>query len=535
MDGKAARALKGGTRTPRLAAAQRSDLVALLGSARRQRLTTEPGVSDTVVLQAPAGAETGGPEDQALATIASGDSTSILGGVHLHSTPRLEFLRRQDHAVLVHANPAARLALLRNRPGLEARTAAWLYPQFVRPFVDGLEDLRVDADPRRKARRIAIVLTSSVDGTPIIGAEVKAFVDLDPGRHVAAVSDANGVARIVVPIAFRTIELVFIQPRHTFWSAMRGGFERVAAPRRLSVALRPLIPDAFGFLGHYATYDERAGAGVTVGIVDSGVGPHRDLQVAGANLVANESDRDNCMDNGLGHGTHVAGIIAARRSADGSMFGLAPSCTLRAYRVFPRSGHIDRALSTDVAAAIERAVADGCDLVNLSLGSRQDMPGVQESLNHARNAGVAVFAATGNDGIEGIRYPARYSHALAVGAFGRDGTIPADCPEILDASTIRNQREFVAAFSNYGDATAFVGPGVGVISTFPGDLYAMLSGTSMATPFATGMAARLLSCRPDILTMPRNAARTDAIVALVSGAARAIFRRPPYEGFGIVQ
>src|SRR5262249_1865584 len=122
------------------------------------------------------------------------------------------------------------------------------------------------------------------------------------------------------------------------------------------------------FYGNAAT---TVGQGVKVGVVDCGVdGTHPDLRLdGGENTVVGEHPAD-FGDNGIHHGTHVAGIIAARGTPPAGIRGVAPDVILRSYRVFPRhvEGVKDGASNFSIAKAIDRAVADGCDLINLSLG-----------------------------------------------------------------------------------------------------------------------------------------------------------------------
>jgi subtilisin family serine protease len=95
-----------------------------------------------------------------------------------------------------------------------------------------------------------------------------------------------------------------------------------------------------------------------------------------------------------------------------------------------------------------------------------------------------------------------------------------------------DRNNFIAAFSNVGPQVDLTGPGVGIVSTVPGG-YAALDGTSMACPAVTGLAAKLLSVRGDILNMSRDQARSDAIAQLLLQAARPLGFGPTYEGHGI--
>lgn len=501
---------------------------------KRLRRESVPA-SDVVVVRPP---ENSAPDSSELRTVfaigqENADSFLHEEGVRLsHAMPRLSVLRRLQDSLVLRANGAALRAVRHASPGLKIFPATYAYPQYIRPLGDELQEAEIQVAPGAKVKKFSVRLRD-VRNAPIPNIKIRALVDWD-GAHISAVSDEKGMASFHLPVIYPEIAVLLVEPDHTYWSAYRAGFKRVEAPKVTDIQLQNLVPDDFQLLKHYAPYDGQAGQGVTVGVIDTGVGPHRDLAVAGGACLVTGEEAGDFLDNGIGHGTHVAGVIAARLS-EGGVYGLAPACRLLAYRVCPKKGQTGRARSTDIAAAIERAIADGCDLINISMGSVEAMPEVPDMLERARNAGVVVFAATGNDGQQLLRYPARYSHTLAVGALGRDGTFPADSPESFQESEIRRHKEFVAEFSNYGLGTDFIGPGVAVLSTYPADRFAMMSGTSMATPFTTGMAARLLSRDPQLLTMARTAARTDAIVRKLSESTRQPGWADIYSGFGVLK
>jgi subtilisin len=134
-----------------------------------------------------------------------------------------------------------------------------------------------------------------------------------------------------------------------------------------------------------------------------------------------------------------------------------------------------------------------------------------------------------------VSSPDADSLALAVSALGRKGTYPPSVTKAAEAVRPwgRDRNDFIAAFSNMGPETDLTGPGVGVISTSPGG-YAVLDGTSMACPAATGAAARQLATSPDLLTLPRDQARSDAIVAAILQAARPLGFSGVLEGRGLL-
>jgi subtilisin len=260
-----------------------------------------------------------------------------------------------------------------------------------------------------------------------------------------------------------------------------------------------------------------------VGVVDTGCGPHPDLAVAGGmNCVTGEEPED-FGDNGAGHGSHVGGIVAARGTPPQGIRGIAPGATLRSYRVFGKGAR--GASNFAIAKAIDQAVTDHCDIVNLSLGGGPSDPATQSAINDARQQGCVVVAAAGNDGRGPVSFPAANPLCIAVSAMGRKRTFPRGSLEEgeVKAPAGTDSDEFIAAFSNVGPEIDLTGTGVGILSTVP-DGYAPMSGTSMASPAVAGFAARLLAQLPNVLAMPRNQDRSDAI-------AKALFQSGKGRGF----
>ena len=221
----------------------------------------------------------------------------------------------------------------------------------------------------------------------------------------------------------------------------------------------------------------QGGAGARVAVLDTGVDcGHEDL-AGGCVYGANFSGAAQPFDD-HGHGTHVAGIIGARANGVGTI-GVAPESTVYAVKVLAANG--SGALSW-VAAGIDWAVANGMDVVNMSLSASVNSQALADAVAGAQAAGVLVVAAAGNSGCcNTVGYPAKLPGAMAVGA--------------VDAADV------VASFSSTGPEVDVTAPGVAVRAPVPTGTctlcdpsgYKVLNGTSMATPHVAGVGALLMS------------------------------------------
>lgn len=218
------------------------------------------------------------------------------------------------------------------------------------------------------------------------------------------------------------------------------------------------------------------GANVKVGVLDTGIAAsHSDLNVvSGASFVSGESYNTD----GNGHGTHVAGTVAALDNSIG-VLGVAPNVSLYAIKVLNSSGS---GTYSAIVSGIEWATANNLDVINMSLGGPSGSTALKQAVDKAYASGVVVVAAAGNSGTSGssstIGYPAKYDSVIAVGAVNSS-----------------NQR---ASFSSVGPELDVVAPGVSIYSTYPSNTYATLNGTSMASPHVAGAAALILSKSPTL-------------------------------------
>lgn len=173
-------------------------------------------------------------------------------------------------------------------------------------------------------------------------------------------------------------------------------------------------------------------------------------------------------DDDNGHGTHVAGIIAAVDNTIG-VVGVAPKASVYAVKVLDRSG---AGYVSDVIAGIDWCVSNGVQVANMSLGTNSDIQSLHDACDRARAAGVCLVAAAGNDG-GSVDFPAAYDSVIAVAAVDRADTRPS--------------------WSSWGPAILVAAPGVDVYSTWKDGTYKTVSGTSMAAPHVAGTLALNLS------------------------------------------
>jgi subtilisin len=209
---------------------------------------------------------------------------------------------------------------------------------------------------------------------------------------------------------------------------------------------------------------------VKVGVIDTGIDlKHPDLQAnikGGYNAInpLKSANDDN------GHGTHVAGIIAALNNSIG-VVGVGPNINLYAIKVLNANGS---GYLSDVIEGLDWAITNGMQVVNMSLGTSQDVQSFHEAIVNAYNAGLTIVAAAGNSGGT-VSYPAAY-------------------PEVIAVSAI-DQNNQIASFSSRGLEVDLSAPGVSIYSTYKGQSYATLSGTSMAAPHVSGAAALIIDTK----------------------------------------
>ncbi|MEV4280100.1 S8 family serine peptidase [Actinoplanes xinjiangensis] len=221
------------------------------------------------------------------------------------------------------------------------------------------------------------------------------------------------------------------------------------------------------------------GTGITVAVIDSGVDAgHPDLAgqvLPGIDLIAGT---EGVSTDPNGHGTHVAGTIAAVTGNGAGVAAVAPHAKILPIRALDADGS---GYMSDTATGIVYATDHGAHVINMSLGGTEPSAAVSNAISYARSRGVVVVAAAGNSRASGspISYPAADRGVIAV------------------ASTTSS--DWYSNFSNHGDYIDVAAPGSGIISTYPqasGNSYVSMNGTSMAAPHVAALAALLKGYSP---------------------------------------
>jgi subtilisin len=239
---------------------------------------------------------------------------------------------------------------------------------------------------------------------------------------------------------------------------------------------------------------ELGGAGVKIAIIDSGCDNSHPLLrhvKVGQNFGEGGGTGDWNKDY-VGHGTHCAGIIAARPADGTPMRGFAPDAEVHILRIFPGGQY------SSLIEALDYCIKNEIDVVNMSLGGDSEInPVVEETLQAAVMNGIVCIVAAGNSG-DSVKYPASSPQALAVAAVGSANEI---LPSTWDSTTLQTglvagDGVFSPSFTCHGPQIGVCAPGVGIVSTVPGGQFEPQSGTSMAAPHVTGMTALLLAHHP---------------------------------------
>ena len=209
---------------------------------------------------------------------------------------------------------------------------------------------------------------------------------------------------------------------------------------------------------------------IVVGILDSGIDYDHEFlkdRVIRSNYNISSSGNENDEKDDDGHGSHVAGIVVDNTTSNVKVKG---------YKVLDSEGY---GTISKVALALEYAITDGVNVINMSLGVKGESKEMEEAVNSATDAGIVVCVSAGNSGAEAAKYtPAGIENCITVSAIDKYDEKPI--------------------WANWGNMVDIVAPGVSVYSTYMDNGYETLSGTSMSCPFVVAASALLLSKNPSL-------------------------------------
>ena len=218
--------------------------------------------------------------------------------------------------------------------------------------------------------------------------------------------------------------------------------------------------------GFEDAWSRTRGRGIRVAVIDSGAAVrHPDLRHKIA-LTRDFKHNDRTVEDVAGHGTHVAGTVAAETDNGTGVAGGCPACKLIIAKVFDP----DEGYDFPIARGITWSADHGAKVINCSFVGPGKSRALKDAISHATSKGAVVVAAAGNGNTSDPKYPAAYPNVIAVAATNRD-----------------DKR---ASFSNHGDWVDVAAPGVGILSTVPGG-YDSFNGTSVAAPHVSALAGLL--------------------------------------------
>lgn len=265
------------------------------------------------------------------------------------------------------------------------------------------------------------------------------------------------------------------------------------------------IPWGITRIGAPTAWNTTKGTGIKVAILDTGIDlTHPDLKdniKGGVNTI--NPTKSYTDDNG--HGTHVAGVVAALNNTIG-VVGVGPEIWLYSVKVLNRTG---TGFLSDVIEGLQWCIDNGMQVVNMSFGTSSDVQSFHDAVTAVYNAGITQVAAAGNGGPgdSTVTYPAKYSEVIAV--------------------TASDSSDAIASWSSRGPEVDLIAPGVNIYSTYKGSTYKTLSGTSMAASHVTGTAALVIAT--GIATSP------DGVKARLQATAEDLGLAPNEQGAGLVR
>lgn len=269
---------------------------------------------------------------------------------------------------------------------------------------------------------------------------------------------------------------LMITPSHSSYETETDTVPQEATFRSFSQVLWGV-----GRICAHKTWERARGKGVKVAILDTGISPHPNLEIAGG---VNIMQKEGSFHDNNGHGTHVAGIVAAI-GKDGMPYGVAPEVELYAVKALDKDGE---GYVSDIIEGLEWCILNRINVVNMSLGLPTTNAVLHSMVEQTYRKGIVMVASVGNNGKNNnkIDFPARYAEVIAVAA--------------------TEKGDQIALYSSRGKGIHVSAPGSDIFSTNYKGGFISRSGTSMAAAHVAGTVALLLAKQPKL--SPRLARHT---------------------------
>jgi subtilisin family serine protease len=315
-----------------------------------------------------------------------------------------------------------------------------------------------DSDHEFSVAIVQLPVGQTLDKSQLDPALADTIVSIERDRRVKWIESA-GVSFQAAPLPTMSS---FMEQVGRFTPSQAG-----RGPGMTAMAQRPELTWGVQRVRAPAAWQQTQGAGVRVAIIDTGIdSSHPDLvgQVDGGYSAITKSEAADAYQDDNGHGTHVAGTVAALRDNRG-VVGVAPMARLYGVKVLDADGSGNL---SDVIDGIVWAASNDMQVANMSLGAPFGSDTMLRALRFAKGRGLIIVAAAGNSG-GSVGYPGAYPETIAVSA--------------------SDSNDALAGFSSRGPEVDFIAPGVDIVSTKMGGGFVSYSGTSMAAPHVAGIAA----------------------------------------------
>lgn len=263
------------------------------------------------------------------------------------------------------------------------------------------------------------------------------------------------------------------------------------------------IPDGVNIIDAPKFWDRgRKGENITIAVIDTGCDiTHINLKdriVGVRNFTDDDKGNTSIVTDYVGHGTHVAGIIAASEIGNG-VVGVAPKANLLIIKALSKNG----GNYNWIVDGINYSVKQNVNIISMSLGGKYDDIALHDAIKNAVNKGILVVCAAGNDGdakakTTELSYPAAYNEVISVGSINAN-------KESSRFSASNNQVDLLAPGQGYNNR--------GILSTAPGNKFAEMQGTSMATPHVAGALALIINWAEDVFK--RKLSETEIYAQLI--------------------